>query len=749
MMNYRRLASSLLASMVVVLIAVQWKIARAAAGISSQTPAVHALFDVGSPERSPFPSDRYTVSDDAQNTGRRVNLPLPADCSATPTDCEDIIQLVNILDGFNPDPWLSIPFDGDLDVRTIKGNIILVSLGDTRMRAGNVDAADEEGNPILPGSAVGEVIQINRIVWDPIKKTVHARPDVFLEEHTGFALVVTNRVHDSNGNPIAPSPEFEHYRLDLGQSDDPNVQWYRRALLTAEWAARKSGVPSKDIVAVSEFSTRSLTYLREKLNVDILARPLPPVDLNIGPDGSRTVFPFDQIASITMNLQTRTAGVLTPTPLSLFGANFVPGAVGMFAFGRFDAPDYMVYPGNYIPSIPTRTGTPAKQGTNLLHFALSTPSGTPPAKGWPVIIFAFGSNGNRFRAISELSIPQSHGFAVIVIEMPGSGQGPAGTLTISMKDGRSTTIPAPGRGFDQNDDGLIDTQEGDHPFGARRLRVSDAADQISSDLLSLARAIQNGIDLDGDGKSDLDSSRMYFLGQSAGSNGFSFFASTEAIRAAVLLNAPSQVWDVLINNPAARGPRVGAELATRKPSLLNPAAGLTSFGEIAASVPIYNENIPLRDRPVVVDPVPGSEAIQQWYDRARWVSVSGAPISYARPARKAPLPGTTPRLVLFFFARGDQSVSNPLSGEFIRAGDLKDRTVFYRHDMFVAAHPAAIKNPHNLWRFQGEPNNEIAAAIQEMASRFFESDGAIISQTSPYFEAPMKSPVPEDGGYIR
>ena len=142
-MNYRRLASSLLASMVVVLIAVQWKIARSAAGISSQTPAVHALFDVGSPERSPFPSDRFTVSDDAQNTGRRVNLPLPADCSATPTDCEEIIQLVNILDGFNPDPWLSIPFDGDLDVRTIKGNIILVSLGDT-MRAGNVDAAIQE-----------------------------------------------------------------------------------------------------------------------------------------------------------------------------------------------------------------------------------------------------------------------------------------------------------------------------------------------------------------------------------------------------------------------------------------------------------------------------------------------------------------------------------------------------------------------------------------------------------------------------
>jgi len=38
---------------------------------------VHALFDVASRTNAPFPSDWFTVADDDQNTGRRVNLPLP------------------------------------------------------------------------------------------------------------------------------------------------------------------------------------------------------------------------------------------------------------------------------------------------------------------------------------------------------------------------------------------------------------------------------------------------------------------------------------------------------------------------------------------------------------------------------------------------------------------------------------------------------------------------------------------------
>src|SRR4030095_14203660 len=79
--------------------------------LSRQTPTVHVRFDPSSPTGSPFPSDRFTVSDRKQNTGRRVALPMPADCVAHLSDCQDIAVL-NHLDGFNQHPRLSIPFEG-------------------------------------------------------------------------------------------------------------------------------------------------------------------------------------------------------------------------------------------------------------------------------------------------------------------------------------------------------------------------------------------------------------------------------------------------------------------------------------------------------------------------------------------------------------------------------------------------------------------------------------------------------------
>ena len=92
--------------------------------------AVHALFHLASPETAPFPSNWFTVADGTQNTGRRVNLPLP-DSVTYQSDYEDV-QLINTLDGFNMQPRLSIPFDGPIDVHSASSQtVFLVSLGDT------------------------------------------------------------------------------------------------------------------------------------------------------------------------------------------------------------------------------------------------------------------------------------------------------------------------------------------------------------------------------------------------------------------------------------------------------------------------------------------------------------------------------------------------------------------------------------------------------------------------------------------
>src|SRR5207245_1228949 len=109
------------------------------------------------------------------------DMPLP-DPATHRSDYEDTLVL-NTLDGFNLQPRLSIPFDGPIDLNTVSSKtVFLVSLGDT-----------------LPGGDKGgKVVGINQVVWDVATNTLHAKSDELLAQHTRYALIVTNAIHDTN-----------------------------------------------------------------------------------------------------------------------------------------------------------------------------------------------------------------------------------------------------------------------------------------------------------------------------------------------------------------------------------------------------------------------------------------------------------------------------------------------------------------------------------------------------------------------
>jgi hypothetical protein len=86
----------------------------------------------------------------------------------------------------------------------------------------------------------------------------------------------------------------------------------------------------------------------------------------------------------------------------------VPGAVGTVAFGTFRALDFTVRPSGHIPPIPSRSGTLASTGSMDVAFNLWLPSGTRPAKGWPVAIFAHGSSAGKNAAFPSASVLASH-----------------------------------------------------------------------------------------------------------------------------------------------------------------------------------------------------------------------------------------------------------------------------------------------------------------------------------------------------
>jgi hypothetical protein len=731
--------------------------------LASSPSAAYPLFDLSTPARSPFPSDRFTVRDSAQNTGRRVNLPVPADCVANLSDCDDL-GVLNQLDGFHQHPRISIPFDGEIDPNTVTvQTAFIVSVPDfeddepLQKVSDDCDSVPLDETETMAAGTLRNaesrvrVVQLNQVIWDPATYTLHARADEALDEHTRYAIVVTRGVRGANGAPLESPPEFRNYRQRLGCSRDPELRWFKQQLLDAEHAARIAGVARRDLAVITPFHTQSSTYLLQKLHDAVFAASAPAAaDFNLGPDGTRTVFALSDIASVTFNRQMTIGPALSPTPGNLNLLRFLPGAVGRLAFGRFVSPDFRAHPGEYILPVASRTGVPTPTGSEAVYFNVYLPSGTPPAGGWPVAIVGHGSGGHKnFLTGTDTSYPASRGVALIYMNAAGHGHGPLSTLRLAFTNGTSVTFPAGGRSVDQNGDGQIELAEGFRATGAYAVRDQyDGYAQTGVDLMQLVRVLQAGVDVDGDGILDLDGARVTYWGHSLGSSyGIGPLTVTPEITAAVFEWIGSPVLDHRRQSPAARG-QVGEMLAARTPSLLNSEYGITQIDGVPMPEPYFNENQPLRGLPPLVNTVPDAIAIQQVLERYAWAG------RYADPAAHAPRVGTRP--VLVHWGRGDQRGQNPTTSEVLRAGGLLDRSVFFRFDLFFPTldptfrSQAFVTQGHWWFNALGQaPLRPIVAAVQDQAAQFLASGGAVIPPIAlpQYFEQPSAR-LRDDLGYI-
>jgi hypothetical protein len=482
------------------------------------------------------------------------------------------------------------------------------------------------------------------------------------------------------------------------------------------------------------------------------------------------VFNLEDVSGITWNQQTRVEGPLNPVPVNVDLLRIIPGAVGQIAYGKYVSPDYEVHPGEYIPPVGTRTGTPEIQGVNEIYFNLVLPSGPRPANGWPVAIFGHGSGSGKDASLGMGNVAASmaaHGVATIGINVVGHGFGPLSTLTVNQTGRGQITFPAGGRGIDQNGDHIIESQEGILAAAPRTiLNFRDGLAQTDADLMQLVRVIEVGIDVDGDGSPDLDATHMYYFGQSLGGfYGTQFLAVEPDVRVGVP-NVAGGPRPLVARLSSLNRPGLGDALATRVPPLIN-SPGIIGIDHVTVAAPYFNENMPLRNgiplavsltdgtsqaiQSPVINTVSGAMEIQDALDHIEWVALSGNPLGYVSHLRKDPLRGVPAKSVIFQFAKGDMNVPNPTSTAMLRAGDLADRATYYRHDLAFADNPNLPRNPHSFMVSSGMPNfRAIALGAQEQIATFFVSDGTQISHPEPaqYFEVPIHGPLPEDLNYI-
>jgi hypothetical protein len=661
--------------------------------------------------------------------------------------------------------------------------------------------ADDDEAPLPAGA--GFIAGIEQVIWDRPTSTLHVRTDQALEQHTRYALFVTRGVRDHAGNPVDRSKDFTRAigdeEDDQGAPVDPAVLAYERWLRAAVATAQRAGIRRHDIVGASVFTTASATTLMEKLRDQVNAREPAAIDFSIGPavtdptTGKATPRAVFDLSSITRMVYNRHTGHNPQTQADRFTAldltikeardfsrltlikSIYPGAIGRVAYGRYRSTNYLLpvcftdytdpsgKPTNHCDALmqpfATFSGTPIPQtagDTNncdpgsppsscvFQYVNIFVPSGTRPPDGWPVVIFGHGSGDNINAAVFNVAATFAKwGLATIGFNEAGCGFGPKSNVTVTLSNQPApTTFPVGGRGIDVNGDGTYGACEGSGVgTGPKRLLGGrDGYGQTIADLVQLVRAVQAGVHLDGDGTPDLDGSRIFYTGISAGATIGTILAAIEPrIRATAVASVGGRPSPALV--PASRGV-VGQFLQTRLPPLLNApgvtmvppkecdASGNCILG-IAVAAPFFNENLPFPGEthapssdPVVNDiALAGALPIQELLDRLDWVQTpTCGGCAYASRLRLKPLAGVPARPFLILMPRGDQTIVNPNTLNTIRNGQLADRVMLYRHDLFSGR--AALKDPHTLLiRTDTAAMQDVSLKAQQGIAAFFASDG--------------------------
>jgi hypothetical protein len=483
----------------------------------------------------------------------------------------------------------------------------------------------------------------------------------------------------------------------------------------------------------------STTSTLQKIHAQIDASTPAPANLNIGFGGERAVFPLASLASVVFNRQNSTVLPLTPVGVPFQALGAIPGAVSALAFGSYSSPDYLA-PGEFIPPVGTRAGLPMPRRMNTVYFNLVLPAGPRPAAGWPVAIFGhgFGDDRNNSPFVVAASMA-ARGIATIAINVVGHGGGPLGTITVNRLGGApSVSFSAGGRGIDQNGDTKIDSTEGSSAAVPNLLvGSSDALRQTTVDLMQLVREIQVGVDVDGDGAADLDPARIYYFGQSFGGIYGTIFLGVERDVRVGVPNVPGgPIIDIVRLSPGFR-------------PLFNAAAAARGL----SGGPLFNENLPFRNQPPLINDVAGAIALQDLTEQSEWATQAGNPVAYAPYLRSSPLPGNPPKSVIIQYAKGDKTVPNPTATALVRAGKLADRATYFRNDLAFALDPRAPKNPHTFLTRLFTPGIAGQAAFQAQAqiAHFFATDGSDTIDpdgANPLFETPIVPPLPETLNFI-
>ncbi len=654
------------------------------AGLPLWAAGVKVAFNPMAPEIGPYPTDFLSVADPAQKTGLRINLPLP-NCQAEPSTCLEI-GLLNQLDGFNVFPRIRVRFSGPVNPDSLRAGVFFVWL----------DQLERGRFGMQP---TGHVTTIDQVLYDPKTNTAYAKPDHVLEQIRRYALVITDQVRDVSGAAVEPHDGFQAcLARKIGGG-------YCEQLSAVVGSLEARFAPAR-IVGASTFTTLSTTAWLEKARAQL---PLTPV--NPKPGG---IFNVADLQSITVRLQEGVQPLKfkeSPLPVAALAG------VGRVVFGSYRSP-FALDRTYSIPVTPSGLDLPAPAASQEIFFMAFYPATPAPPAGYPVVIVGHQFPDNRFGLpVAMAGTLAARGFASISINALGAGYGPEGKVVVADKAGKVTELPAGGRSLDANGDGVI--IEGEGAWNVFLFR--DTARQDALDQLQLVRAIQSGIDLDGNGRPDLDRDRIHYAGVCIGGiTGMMIHSVEPAIQSTVINSTPSTVTSAVDWMRTLR-PLFIMMLGVHQPPLLNKGMD-------------YDADGVLRYQPAKIITVPGAVEIQEYLERLEWAGVEGMPLGFAPHLRWATLPGVPMRRTMFQFAiGGDTFIPTPGLTATVRAANMGDMTSVYRHDLARAVVPELAQSEAHFYLIPMGPPAQMAIALaaQRQIAEFFASDAWAVPDVNP------------------
>ena len=619
-------------------------------------------FDLSSPSGSPFPSDRYTDPDATQLTGLRVALPKP-NCAVFPSDCLDV-DVLNELDGFNVQPRISIPFTGAIDpASATSDSIFLVKLSDD------------------------EVTGINQVIWNPASATLHAE-----------SRSVARPVHDV-------SARRHNRRARRERRSDRAGEVHPRPELRPEQGSRRQGLPEGARQGLEPLAPRRRPQGGRRRGEplhdperDPATRAGPAPDQGVHP-GARELHArhsrrADGVPSDRRHLDPVRASDHDCSAACSRNPASGPRRARPLRLGR--APS---------PSARTTRPTTRRRGSGFRR-----PARRPacrPSRGRTECTSTSSSRtarrrraAGRWRSSATASATtRARARSSSPRRWPRRGSRRSRSTSSVTAAARSARSPSPGRLAPPVT--LLGRRPRDRPERQRRDRLDRGRERRAAedarrqprrppsdgDRPDAARPRDRG--RDGRRRQrqprPRPGSRISYFGQSFGGiYGTKFLAVEPNVRAGVP-NVPGGAMIEIARLSQSFRPLVWLSLVGRTPPLVN-LPGLFQF----------NENIPLRNLPPVIDTVPGAAEIQRLVEWTEWASQSGNPVAYAPHLILEPLAGVPAKSVILQFARGDKTVPNPTTSAIIRAGGLESRTTLFRNDLARAAIPALPSNPHTF-----------------------------------------------------